>query len=93
MTTNIVAAISATPEAVDPRLALWGIVGICVVVTVGLIAFTIISVALVRTKAVAVSESLEVILGNERALQLVAVAAIIVALLFLGIADRLSEAP
>jgi hypothetical protein len=96
MTTNIVAAISATPtpatpESVDPTLALWGIVGICAVVTVGLIAFTIISVALVRTQALQVSESLEVILGNERALQLVTVAAIIVALLFLSIAGRLNE--
>jgi hypothetical protein len=91
MNMNVLAANTATPEAVDPQLALWGVIGICVVVVVGLIAFTVIAVVLLRERPVEVSESLDIILSSERALQLVTVSAIIIVLLFLGIAGRLND--
>ena len=78
-------------DVVDSQLALWGVIGICAIIIVALGAFTVIAVVFLREKPDEIHECIEIILGSELALQLLAVSAIVVALLFLGIAGRLTE--
>jgi len=67
----------------------WGLLTLAVII--GLICLAIMTVAVVKQRPEAVTNAINALLDSNRALQLVTICAIVMALLFLGLADKLKE--